>query len=393
MQAIYIHWPFCQTKCPYCDFNSHRIGDIDTDIWQTALLSDLRAEAAYVKDLTGSMQAITSIFFGGGTPSTMPVSIVESLVGEIIRLWPKTQAPEITLEANPGTFDAQRFSAYRQAGVNRLSLGVQSLRDERLRFLGRTHDAKQARVALEYTMKIFENYSCDMIYATPGQTPQMWQEELNEMLSWHPKHLSLYQLMIEEGTHFAARVALDSLHPMSDDDMAPLYEMSCAMLTRCNLAHYEISNHALPGYECRHNLAYWRYDDYIGIGPGAYGKLRSDRPEMATQLRVRHRLPKRWVQAVHDGSGLAQDKLQHCDHRASLQDALMMGIRLGEGIDLQQLCTYYQRQDDLNPMLRSAKILQYEGLLTLAGTNLCIAPHARLRTNAILRYLMARGDE
>jgi len=319
-RALYIHWPFCLKKCPYCDFNSHVRDGVDVARWQAALLADMQAEAA-----VASGEPLTSIFFGGGTPSLMPPALVAALLAEAERLWGFAPDIEITLEANPSSVEAARFADLAVAGVNRVSLGLQSLDDAALRFLGRLHDAAEGVAALDVAQRHFARVSFDLIYARPGQTADAWAAELARALAFGTDHLSLYQLTIEDGTRFATDVRQGAFVPLDDDPAAELFTLTRELTAAGGLPAYEISNHARPGQESRHNLTYWRYHDYCGIGPGAHGR----RGGMAT---VRHKKPENWLGAVSDkGNGLAEERPLSPGEQAS--EALLMGLRLREGID------------------------------------------------------------
>lgn len=323
-RALYIHWPFCLAKCPYCDFNSHVRDQVDHDLWQQALLTDLRAE----HDRTGGAP-LHSVFFGGGTPSLMPPRLVEALLGEAEDLWGFAPQVEITLEGNPSSVESRNYAALASAGINRVSLGLQSLDDAALRFLGRLHDAREGLAALDVAQRHFARVSFDLIYALPGQTPEQWQAELGRALGFGTGHLSLYQLTIEPGTRFATMVRQHDFTPLDDDAAADLFELTRAMTAAAGLPAYEISNHARPGEESRHNLTYWRYQDYCGIGPGAHGR----RGGSAT---VRHRKPENWLAAIAaNGTGLAEERALSPGEQAS--EALLMGLRLREGVDLAAL--------------------------------------------------------
>ncbi|WP_337190298.1 radical SAM family heme chaperone HemW [Altericroceibacterium endophyticum] len=320
-QALYIHWPFCLAKCPYCDFNSHVRDHVDHDAWEAALLADMRHEAA----LAGG-EPLRSIFFGGGTPSLMPPAMVETLLNEAEQLWGFADNIEITLEANPSSVEAANFAALAQAGINRVSLGLQALNNEDLRFLGRLHDAEEGIAALGVAQQHFSRVSFDLIYARPDQSPAAWEDELRRAIDFGTGHLSLYQLTIEAGTRFASDVRLKRFMPLDDDPAADLFTMTREITAAAGLPAYEISNHARPGEESRHNLTYWRYLDYCGIGPGAHGR----RSSAATQ---RHKKPENWLEAVtRNGHGIKQE----LDLTPSTQvsEALLMGLRLDEGIDL-----------------------------------------------------------
>jgi putative oxygen-independent coproporphyrinogen III oxidase len=285
-RALYIHWPFCLKKCPYCDFNSHVREGVDVAQWQAALLADMRHEA----ELAGG-EALESVFFGGGTPSLMPPTLVAALLAEAERLWSFASGIEITLEANPSSVEASKFRDLAAAGVNRVSLGLQALDDEALRFLGRLHDVQGGLAALQRAQEAFTRVSFDLIYARPGQTPEQWAQELDRAIGFGTSHLSLYQLTIETGTRFATDVRQGAFEPLAEDPAADLFELTRERTEAAGLPAYEVSNHARPGEESRHNLTYWRYQDYIGIGPGAHGR----RGGMAT---TRHKKPenssKRW---------------------------------------------------------------------------------------------------
>ena len=332
-RALYIHWPFCLAKCPYCDFNSHVRDRVDHAQWQDALLADMRREAE-----TAGGEALTSIFFGGGTPSLMPPALVARLLAEAERLWGFAPGIEITLEANPSSVETANFAALASAGINRVSLGVQALDDATLRFLGRLHDADEGLAALDIAQRHFARVSFDLIYARPGQTPPLWKAELARALSFGTGHLSLYQLTIEPGTRFATMAREKSLIPLGDDEAADLFDLTRAMTASAGLLAYEISNHARPGEESRHNLAYWRYDDYCGIGPGAHGR----RGGFAM---VRHRKPENWLAAVErQGDGIAEARALQPREQAA--EAMLMGLRLAEGVDIARMAARFGLSSD-----------------------------------------------
>ncbi len=323
-RALYIHWPFCLKKCPYCDFNSHVRDGVDTDQWQRALIADMRHEA----ELAGG-EALDSVFFGGGTPSLMPPALVAALLAEAERLWGFAPEIEITLEGNPSSVEAAAYAGLAAAGVNRASLGLQSLDDDALRFLGRLHSANEGLAALEVAQAQFARVSFDLIYALPGQSAAGWEAQLARALALGTGHLSLYQLTIEPGTRFETMVRRGDFTPLDDDAAADLFTLTRAATAAAGLPAYEISNHARPGEESRHNLTYWRYADYAGIGPGAHGR----RGGMAT---VRHKKPENWLGAVaRNGHGSAEERALGRSEQAS--EALLMGLRLGEGVDLAAL--------------------------------------------------------
>lgn len=323
-QALYIHWPFCLKKCPYCDFNSHVRGEVDIGGWQAAMLADMRHEAQLAAG-----EPLRSIFFGGGTPSLMPPTLVEALVDEARRLWGFASDIEITLEANPSSVEAGRFATLGKAGVNRVSLGLQALDDDALRFLGRLHDVREGLEALEIAENVFERVSFDLIYARPGQDEKAWRDELDRALAFGTGHLSLYQLTIEPGTRFATDVRRGVFATLGDDPAADLFALTREMTAAAGLPAYEISNHASPGQESRHNLAYWHYRDYCGIGPGAHGR----RGGIAT---MRHRKPENWLAAIErTGNGISQERPLNARERVS--EALLMGLRLREGVALDEI--------------------------------------------------------
>ncbi len=322
--ALYIHWPFCVSKCPYCDFNSHVRESVDQQAWLAALLADMAHEAT----LTGG-RPLTSIFFGGGTPSLMPPATVAALIEAAERHWGFAADIEITLEANPSSVEAARFGDLAMVGVNRVSLGLQSLDDAALAFLGRAHSVAESLNALSIAQRHFGRVNIDLIYARPDQTAGQWEAELRRALGFGTDHMSLYQLTIEAGTRFETLVRTGQFVPADDDDAAALYEITHSLTAAAGIPAYEISNHARPGSESRHNLSYWRYDDYIGIGPGAHGR----RLNSATQ---RHKKPENFLSAVErNGHAIAREEALDPPSRAT--EALLMGLRLAEGISLERL--------------------------------------------------------
>ncbi|HEV8406565.1 MAG TPA: radical SAM family heme chaperone HemW [Sphingomicrobium sp.] len=319
--ALYVHWPFCVSKCPYCDFNSHVRTSIDQEAWREALLLDLTHEARLLAN-----RSLGSIFFGGGTPSLMDPATVEAVIDTASSQWDLASDIEITLEANPNSVEAERFADLAQAGVNRLSLGLQSFDDEALRFLGRAHSAREGFRALEIAQRNFRRVSFDLIYALPGDTEAGWSAMLAQALSLGTRHLSLYQLTIEPGTRFARMAAMGSFEPIGADAAAALYELTDAMTSEANMPSYEISNYARLGQESLHNLNYWRYGDYAGIGPGAHGR----RLGMRT---VRHKKPENFLGALRrNGHGISEEMPLLAGEAAD--EALVMGLRLRDGIDV-----------------------------------------------------------
>jgi putative oxygen-independent coproporphyrinogen III oxidase len=361
--ALYVHWPFCVSKCPYCDFNSHVRESIDQARWRDALLRDLAWEA---ENFPG--HDLSSIFFGGGTPSLMEPATVAALIEAADRHWGLAPDAEVTLEANPSSVEAERFADLAAAGVNRVSLGLQSLDDPALRFLGRAHDVAEGLAALATAQACFGRVSFDLIYALPGQSESAWAAELGRALGFGTGHLSLYQLTIEPGTRFAAMAARGEMEPRDPDEAAALYELTQAMTAEAGLPAYEISNHARPGEESRHNLAYWRYRPYLGIGPGAHGR----RGGAATQ---RHRKPENWLAALErNGHGIVEETVLSREEQST--EALLMGLRLSEGVRLEAV----ENRLDLGAVER----LEGHGLLVRHGGRLIVTPAGRLLLDAIL---------
>ena len=373
--ALYVHWPFCVSKCPYCDFNSHVRQSIDQDAWRTALLEDMGHEAARLPE-----RRLGSIFFGGGTPSLMPPETVAALIEAARAHWDFAEGIEITLEANPSSVEAARFAALAAAGVTRVSLGLQALDDEALAFLGRAHDVREGLAALETAQRHFARVSFDLIYARPGQSLDGWMDELSRALAFGTEHLSLYQLTIEPGTRFASLALQGALTPLDAELGAELYELTGELTAAAGLPAYEVSNHARPGAESRHNLTYWRYGDYAGIGPGAHGR----RDGLAT---VRHKKPENWLDAVaRNGHGLQAEDLLAPAERA--REALVMGLRLAAGVDLAHVARRCAvAQDALIDGTRAA-ILQDHGLVRHEGDRLIVTPAGMLLLDRILGELV-----
>jgi oxygen-independent coproporphyrinogen-3 oxidase len=369
--ALYIHWPFCVSKCPYCDFNSHVRASIDQQGWQDALLADLAHEAG-----RAAGRRLGSIFFGGGTPSLMPPATVAALIEAADAHWGFSDEIEITLEANPSSVEAARFADLALAGVNRVSLGLQSLDDRALRFLGRAHDVAEARGALATAQSQFARVSFDLIYALPGQTEAAWRAELAQALAFGTGHLSLYQLTIEPGTRFAALAAKGDLAETDSDHAAALYELTQAMTESAGLLAYETSNHARPGEESRHNLAYWRYQTYCGVGPGAHGR----RGDAVVQ---RHKKPENWLAAVaRNGHGIALEQPLAGPDRGV--EALLMGLRLREGVDLERIARLSGVAPHALVDERAVTRLQRAQLLVRDGNRLRVTSKGSLLLDAIL---------
>ncbi|GAB4362244.1 MAG: radical SAM family heme chaperone HemW [Kiloniellaceae bacterium] len=377
--GVYLHWPFCKSKCPYCDFNSHVRESVDQDRWRRALVADLE----HAREQSGP-RAVTSVFFGGGTPSLMPPETVAAALERIDALWGLAPGTEVTLEANPTSAEAERFAGFAAAGVNRLSIGVQALDDAALRFLGRQHSAAEALDALALARAAFPRLSFDLIYARPGQSAEAWQSELAEALALGPEHIALYQLTIEEGTAFHGAWRRGELVLPEEEAAAALYEATAAQLAAAGLPAYEISNHARPGGECRHNMTYWRYGDYAGIGPGAHGRLTIAGAKHATR---QHRAPEAWLDLVEkQGHGWRQDEIVAPEQR--LAEMVMMGLRLTEGIARAAFAAELSAApEELLPQHRVAR-LQAEGYLVLDEAGLRATPEGRQRLDALLGYLL-----
>ncbi|MDR3450445.1 MAG: radical SAM family heme chaperone HemW [Alphaproteobacteria bacterium] len=376
--AIYIHWPYCVSKCPYCDFNSH-VGDTqDQEKWRRAYARELEHYAGLLPGRT-----ITSIFFGGGTPSLMEARTVESILGSIARLWTIDPDCEITLEANPSSVEAQKFADFRKAGVNRLSLGVQSFDAEALKFLGRAHDADEARRAIILAASNFPRYSFDLIYARAEQTPAAWEAELRAALTLAGDHLSLYQLTIEPHTQFYVRDRRGEKLTAPDDESVTMFETTQGIMEQAGLPAYEISNHARAGQESRHNLTYWHYEDYIGIGPGAHGRYHTGVARYATEA---HKAPDIWlaeVEARRHGIKTATA----LNETEAMREAVMMGLRLRSGIDKQKWRAKFATP--LEQFLPAGKVARLENENYLAQDTVTLRATAAglQRLNAVLAYV------
>jgi putative oxygen-independent coproporphyrinogen III oxidase len=377
--AVYIHWPFCRSKCPYCDFNSHVRDRIDEARWTQALLADLDRQAELAPD-----REVVSVFFGGGTPSLMPPETVAALIARVKALWPVAPSLEVTLEANPNSAEAERFTRFAAVGVNRLSLGIQALDPTALKFLGRRHDREEAVAAIALACTTFPRYSFDLIYARPGQGVAAWQTELDEALSLAGEHLSLYQLTIEPGTAFGNRAARGETLAADEDTAVALFETTQERLAAVGLPAYEISNHARPGAECRHNLVYWRYEDYLGIGPGAHGRVTRAEGKIATR---QHRGPEAWLTAI-ERDGTAIDEMIPIAPETAVEEMLMMGLRLVEGVPRARLEALAGR--DLEELFGAALPPLIEGgFLILDDDHLAASAAGRQRLNAVLAALLA----
>ncbi|MGB3721439.1 MAG: radical SAM family heme chaperone HemW [Pacificimonas sp.] len=374
--ALYVHWPFCVSKCPYCDFNSHVRAKLPEEGWCAALLKELEHEAALTPGRT-----LGSIFFGGGTPSLMQPETVEAVIAQAMKLWTPAPEIEITLEANPNSVEAARFAGFAAAGVNRVSLGLQALDDADLKALGRQHSVAEGLAALDIAQANFDRVSFDLIYTREGQSEQAWRFELERALSFGTDHLSLYQLTIEPGTPFAARHRRGQLILPAEDPATDMFLMTQEITAAAGLPAYETSNHARAGAESRHNLTYWRYGDYVGVGPGAHGR----RGGQATR---RERFPERWLRGVAaDGHALVEES--PLDNREQGLEALMMGLRLSEGIDLARFfrttgCALGDVTDE-----KQLVALSELGLLTLDDKRFRLTPRGRPLLDAVLGRVLA----
>ena len=372
--ALYVHWPFCVSKCPYCDFNSHVRAGVDQAAWRDALLTDLAHEAA----LPG--RRLDSIFFGGGTPSLMPPETVAAVLDAAQVAWGFAPGIEITLEANPSSVEAARFANLAAAGVNRVSLGLQALDDAALGFLGRAHDVAEGLAALDTAQRVFGRVSVDLIYARPGQSLKDWEAELDRALAFGTEHLSLYQLTVEPGTRFATDFAAGRLTLPDADLAADLFDLTRAATAGAGLPAYEISNHARPGAESRHNLIYWRYQDYAGIGPGAHGR----RSGVATQ---RRRKPENWMAAVaRNGHGIEREDALAPAERAV--EALLMGLRLAEGVDLARIAALGESSVGAVVDLPAVDRLSRQGLVARTGDRLRATEAGMPVLNALLAEIV-----
>jgi putative oxygen-independent coproporphyrinogen III oxidase len=373
--GLYLHWPFCQSKCPYCDFNSHVAATIDQARWGDAYLNEIKRLGAQTQS-----RILNTIFFGGGTPSLMEPDLVSAILDAVRSTWPTSNDMEITLEANPGSVEAGRFRGYRDAGVNRISMGVQALNDEDLRRLGRLHSVAEARAAFDIARATFDRVSFDLIYARQDQTLAAWEAELQQALSMAVDHLSMYQLTIEDGTAFGDRFARGGLKGLPDEEVqADMYALTQDICAAHGMPAYEVSNHARPGAESRHNLVYWRMGDYVGIGPGAHGRLTLDGKRWATEA---PRAPGDWLSRVEAGQpGEVPRSEVSLDDQAT--EYMLMSMRLVEGMDI-------SRFEALNGApLSEARLTGLEdlGLVRRDGIRLIATDAGRMVLNGVLREL------
>lgn len=373
--GLYLHWPFCEAKCPYCDFNSHVRAEIDQSRWLAAYLQELDN---YAELLPG--RVLNSVFFGGGTPSLMKPEIVAAILERVQSLWTPANDFEVTLEANPGSVESGRFSGFADAGVNRVSLGVQSLRDVDLRRLGRIHTAADSIRAYEIARVYFDRVSFDLIYARQDQSLEDWREELSKALQLAVDHLSLYQLTIEQGTVFSQRLARGGLRGLPSDDLsADMYELTQDLCNDAGLFGYEVSNHGAPGAECRHNLVYWRYGDYIGIGPGAHGRITARSGRFETEAWSN---PEKWLSLSEGNTSLKKNDIISKKDQAA--EHLLMGLRLVEGVDLER---HRRLAGAPLPTYRIQNLCDL-GLLSHRDDRIAATPSGRLVLNRMIAALL-----
>ncbi len=373
--GLYVHWPFCEAKCPYCDFNSHVSRNIVQKQWLEAFLAELTRSAAETPD-----RVLNTIFFGGGTPSLMAPETVAGVIEQARSLWRPSNSLEVSLEANPGSVEAGRFAAYRDAGVNRISMGIQALNDDDLRRLGRIHTVAEAQAAFDIARHCFDRVSFDLIYARQHQTLEAWKTELTEALGMAVDHLSLYQLTIEEGTAFGDRYAVDKLRGLPDDDSAAdMYLATQEICEAHGLPAYEISNHARTDAESRHNLIYWRYGDYVGIGPGAHGRLTLSGQKMATETYLS---PTKWLTAALSGNG--EKSRTALSSKDQANEYLLMGMRIAEGLDMDRFATLSKAP--LNP--DKLDELESYGMIRRDQNRLFATKDGRAVLNAVIRELL-----
>lgn len=379
--GVYIHWPFCASKCPYCDFNSHVRESIDHAAWEKSYLTEISYYAALTTGRT-----VQSIFFGGGTPSLMAPETVGAVIEAVKSHWPVANDIEITLEANPTSIEADKFAAFAEVGVNRVSIGVQSLEDQSLKFLGRKHSAKEAMQAIEIAGKYFDRYSFDLIYARPDQGLKEWRQELEKAIEFTNGHMSLYQLTIEQGTPFYTQYNRGEFLMPDQDVSGGFYEETQEIMDKAGLPAYEVSNHAAEGQESRHNLVYWQYGDYVGIGPGAHGRLTLPEGKVGTRA---HRAPEIWMEKVAM-QGYGAHPFETIAPEERFTEALMMGLRLREGVDLRRLEAESGKKWDALLDRKKMAALADEGLLIIDEGVYRIAPTmaGMQRLNGVLGYLL-----
>lgn len=372
--GVYIHWPFCVSKCPYCDFNSHIRRSIDEDAWCKAILTELD----YYFEKTSDYQ-LMSIFFGGGTPSLMAPQTVEKIIRFITKKWSFEKFPEITLEANPNSVEVEKFHVLKDAGVNRISLGIQSLRAENLKFLGRSHSLMEAKKAIETAHHVFSNFSFDLIYALPKQTLHDWENELLEALTFSSKHLSLYQLTIEQGTPFYKQYHRGDWSIPSHQQAADFYIRTQEIMNDYHLSAYEISNHARVDFECRHNLIYWCYQTFLGIGPGAHGRIIEKNMALATQ---NYKAPKKWLDCVANKKNGCEEELV-LTQQEMFEEKVLMGLRLNKSF-------YFYPEDEQFLNIKNLNFLHQEGFLQFDEDQrqICVLQKGRFVLNEVIKKIL-----
>lgn len=377
--AIYIHWPFCKSKCPYCDFNSHVENSIDNQAWLDAYLKQIASFSHIIKD-----KSITSIFFGGGTPSLMPANTVNKIIDKLFSLSKTTNNIEITLEANPTSIESQKFVEFKAAGINRVSIGIQSFNETDLKFLGREHSKQEAIEALKIANSIFDNYSFDLIYALPNQTIKTWEQELQEAMQYAKHHLSLYQLTIEKGTPFYLQHKNKKFTLPDSDQAAELYSFTDDFMSSRGLQPYEISNYARSGFESQHNLAYWRYNQYLGIGPGAHSRVMMDDKLCAI---VMHHNPQKWLDNVSSEIMPIQQKII-LTKKDTLLEYLIMGLRIKEGIELAKLEQLLEQPINQLLNIKNIQHLRELNYITLENNVLAVTTQGKLLLNKIVEQII-----
>lgn len=375
--GIYVHWPFCVSKCPYCDFNSHVVKSIDINEWTTAYMHEL--EFSHQQTTNHRVQ---TIFFGGGTPSLMPPALMGAIIDKVKSLWTCSDTTEITFEANPTSVESEKFKAFKLAGANRVSIGIQAFNDADLKFLGRPHNLDEGIKAIELAHQSFDRVSFDLIYARPHQSLEAWSSELSTALTYAPTHISLYQLTIEPGTAFHTSFARGDF-PLPDEHLsAELYDLTGDILGGKGFNAYEVSNYAIADEQCRHNLIYWKYDDYVGVGPGAHGRITMDGVKYATR---RHRAPSMWLDGcLKNGHG--QHELLPLSSYEELVELMLMGLRLQEGIELGRFIDVIQKtpSDIFGSKWNN---LITEGLVSIKNEKIIPTKKGRLKLNGILDFL------
>lgn len=380
--SIYIHYPFCKSKCPYCDFNSHVVKQIDEEKFLQGYLNELQYFAPKLKN-----RQVRTIFFGGGTPSLMPVYFVEKILAEISKIWTIDKNCEITLEANPTSFEAAKFKAFKQAGVNRLSMGIQALNDVDLKFLGREHSAQEAISTIQTASKIFNNYSFDLIYARPNQTLRGWEKELQTAIELSANHLALYQLTIEKGTKFYGQY-LNKEFVLPDENLsADLYELTNQIASKNGLELYEISNYAKTGFECKHNLAYWQSDDYLGIGAGAHSRVYLNYDKLRSAIIMLHQ-PSAWLEAALQ-KNVAIQKIEKVSEEELLEEVILMGLRLKNGIDNSVFQKHFSKNIDEIFDLAKLQNLLKNNLILIDKNNIKITSQGLILANSVIKKVIA----